>query len=188
MLEERDMGFFCAIDFETSGPNEGDVCAIGMVKIEDGRLTDTFVSLVRPPSSFVQYTYVHGLTWSKLCNKPTFPVLWPKIEAFMAGAEGFVAHNAPFDRGVLYGACRHFGLAAPTAPFYCTVKGSRRALKLPSNRLNDVCAHFKIPLKHHEALSDAKACATIFLRLRELGLPEKDMKLGPPRPKRPRWS
>lgn len=181
------MGFFCAIDFETSGPNEGDVCAIGMVKIEDGRLKDSFVSLVRPPSRYVQYTHVHGLTWNNLYDKPTFPQLWPKIAAFMAGAEGFVAHNASFDRGVLSGACRHFGLPAPTAPFYCTVKGSRRALRLPSNRLNDVCAHFGIPLNHHEALSDARGCAEIFVRLLGLGLPVEDMKLSPPRPRKPRW-
>lgn len=178
------MGFFCAIDFETSGPNEGDVCAVALVKIEGAKLVDRFVSLVCPPSSDVWYTHVHGLTWRDLHDKPTFPQLWPRIARFVEGAEGFVAHNASFDRRVLYGACRHFGLPAPTAPFYCTVKGSRRTLSLPSNRLNDVCRHFGISLKHHEALSDARGCAEIFVRLRALGLAVEDMKLAPPRAKK----
>jgi DNA polymerase III epsilon subunit-like protein len=37
--------------------------------------------------------------------------------------------------------------------------------------LSDVCRHFDIRLKHHDAASDALACASIVLRAQETGVP-----------------
>ena len=98
------------------------------------------------------------------------------MAAFLQGAAWFVAHNASFDRRVLTGCCRAAGIAEPRLPFYCTLKGSRRSLPLPSHRLSSVCEHFQIPLQHHHAGSDAEACAEIYLRLRALGVSQAQMK------------
>ena len=46
---------------------------------------------------------------------------------------------------------------------------ARRTWKLPRNRLPDVCAHLGIALNHHEALSDAEACARIAIAARQAG-------------------
>ncbi len=159
------MSTFVAIDFETSGYDPWNACSIALVRIVDGRLDDSFSSLIKPPSGRVFFTEVHGLTWNILRGAPAFPRIWPDVQAFLAGAEGLVAHNASFDRNVLWGCCEHFGCPWPQLPFYCTLRGSRAALPLPSHRLSDVCAHFRIPLRHHEALSDAQGCAAIFVRL-----------------------
>jgi DNA polymerase-3 subunit epsilon len=43
------------------------------------------------------------------------------------------------------------------------VKLARQVWRLPSNKLNLVCEHLNIPLQHHDALSDAEACARIVL-------------------------
>ena len=79
-----------------------------------------------------------------------------------------------------------FGCQAPKIPFHCTLKGARRALPLQSRGLDCVCGYFGIGLDHHHALSDARACAEIFLRLQELGLRPEDMRLNPPGKPRPR--
>jgi DNA polymerase-3 subunit epsilon len=42
---------------------------------------------------------------------------------------------------------------------------ARRAWGLKSNRLSALAAHFGLELNHHEALSDARACAEIFRRV-----------------------
>ena len=166
-----------AIDFETSGRAAGSACAVGMARLEAGRVTEHFYALIRPPSPRVYFTEIHGLTWAMLKDAPTFAELWPEMAAFMAGADWFVAHNASFDRRVLTACCRDANQPDPRLPFYCTLKGARRCLPLSSHKLSSVCAHFQIPLRHHHAGSDAEACAEIYLRLRALGLEQARMKL-----------
>lgn len=59
-------GRYVALDFETSGYAAHSACAVGLCRIEDGAVTDSFYSLIRPPSSRVLFTHVHGLTWPML--------------------------------------------------------------------------------------------------------------------------
>lgn len=169
-----------ALDFETSGAYKHSACALGMVRIEDGRITNCFYSLIKPPSRQIWYTHIHGLRWSDLKDAPTFTELWPAIKIFMANAEFLIAHNAPFDRSVLHGCCQAFALEIPPQPFLCTLKGSRKMLKLPSKSLASVSAYFEIDLNHHHAASDAHACGQIFINLLEMGLPLQSMLLNKP--------
>lgn len=168
---------FIAIDFETSGYSAHSACAVGLARIEQGNVTGTFYSLIRPPSSRICFTEVHGLTWPMLKNAPTFDEIWPDVSAFLQGAAAMLAHNASFDRRVLGASCDALGLACPRIPFLCTLKGARRSLPLPSKKLSCVCEHFGIPLNHHHAGSDAEACARVYLRLRGLGVTDAQMRL-----------
>ena len=166
-----------AIDFETSGYAAHSACAVGLARIEDGRVTEQFYSLVRPPSSRVLYTEIHGLTWPMLKNAPVFGDVWPQMESFMKGAGVLLAHNASFDRRVLLACCREAGAGVPEQHFLCTLKGARRSLPLPSKKLNHVCEHFGIALEHHHAGSDAAACAEVYLHLRALGVTDSQMRI-----------
>lgn len=187
-----------AIDFETSDYAPESACAVALVRVilpEDdaagtdhapGRIDGVLYSLIRPPSSRVRFTHIHGLTWPMLKDAPRFADLWPKMAAFINGSTAgdsrppdfFVAHNAPFDRRVLHACCARAGLPVPATPFLCTLKGARRALRLPSHALNAVCAHCGIALDHHHAESDALAAAAILLHLRSRGLALDAMRLG----------
>ena len=166
-----------AIDFETSGYAAHCACAVGLARIEGGRVADCFYSLLRPPSTRVMFTDIHGLTWPMLKDAPTFAEAWPEAVAFLRGARFLLAHNASFDRRVLTACCRAAGQPAPNTPFLCTLKGARRSLPLPSKKLNLVCEHFGIALNHHNAVSDAQACAQVYLRLRALGVTDAQMRL-----------
>ena len=170
-------GRYVALDFETSGYAAHSACAVGLCRIEDGVVTDSFYSLIRPPSSRVLFTHVHGLTWPMLKDAPTFTELWPQLVAFMEGSHALLAHNAGFDRRVLHTSCQALELVQPQLPFLCTLKGARRSLPLASRALDSVCGYFGIPLDHHHAGSDARACAEIYLRLRGLGVTDGQMKL-----------
>lgn len=165
-----DKPVFVALDFETSGPQGHYACAIGMARIENNAIVGEYYSTIKPPSKDIWYTRVHGLTWRDLKDSPTFPEIWPEIEAFIAGANFFIAHCASFDRKVLSSCCRFFDCEYPGIPFLDTCKGARRAYGLAHNRLSDVCEHLDIALNHHHAGSDALACALIFLDLDNCGL------------------
>ncbi len=167
-----------AIDFETSGREAHSACAVGLARIVDGRVADCFYTLLRPPSPRVLFSEIHGLTWSMLKDAPTFSDIWPAIGRFVEGAEYFIAHNASFDRRVLEACLERAALPPLRMPFLCTLKGSRRSLPLPSRRLNVVCDYFNIPLEHHNAVSDATACAEVYLRLRAMGVTDRQMRLS----------
>ncbi|MFZ1965091.1 MAG: 3'-5' exonuclease, partial [Roseiarcus sp.] len=154
---------FVAIDFETANYQPDSACAVGLVKVVGGEIVNTAAYLIRPPTREFVFTYIHGLTWSDVANANDFGLLWPKLAAFLDGAEFLAAHNAPFDRGVLRACCARYRLPAPSAPFRCTVQISRRAWNIRPTKLSDVCKKLEIPLNHHEALSDAMACARIVL-------------------------
>lgn len=155
------MTIFTAIDFETADHGPDSACAVGAVLVEDGRIVERYYGLIRPPRQRMLFTWVHGLSWDDVCDSPTFPEMWPELEALLAPADFLVAHNAPFDRGVLHACCAAADIPPPKQRFRCTVQMARKAWRLPSAKLPAVCAHLGIPLDHHNAISDAEACAKI---------------------------
>ena len=86
----------------------------------------------------------------------------------MDGAEHLVAHNAAFDRGVLRACCAAAGLEMPPLPFVCSMQLARQTWGVRPTKLPDVCRFLGIPLKHHDALSDAEAAARIVLAARQV--------------------
>jgi DNA polymerase III subunit epsilon len=154
---------FVAIDFETANYQSDSACSVGLVKVIDGEIVDKAVHLIRPPTREFVFTYIHGLTWKDVAKADDFGTLWPRLEQFMHGAKFLVAHNASFDRGVLRACCASYGIQAPALSFRCTVQISRRRWNIHPTKLSDVCKQLGIALNHHEALSDALACAQIYL-------------------------
>ncbi|CAA9316376.1 Exonuclease [uncultured Leptolyngbya sp.] len=67
------------------------------------------------------------------------------------------------DKGVLYACCDLYGMARPLQPFVCTVQLARKTWNLHPTKLPDVCEYLGIELEHHQALSDAEACARIVI-------------------------
>ena len=94
-------------------------------------------------------------------DAPTFGELWPSIRGYFEGVDFVAAHNVGFDRRVLLACCERYGIPGPELNYLCTVELSRRTWKLFPTKLPDVCRHLGISLNHHEALSDAEACARI---------------------------
>ena len=171
------MSVCIAIDFETSAYRGDRACAVGMARFVDCREAGVYYSLIRPPSSRVLFSHVHGLTWAVLREARPFAQVWQEAADFVKGADFFIAHNARFDQSVLADSCVANGLAAPDMPFLCTLRGARKALRLPGYGLAAVAAHLGIQLTHHHAGSDALACGKVYARLRQGGLSEASMRL-----------
>jgi DNA polymerase-3 subunit epsilon len=154
---------FVAIDFETADPAADSACAVGLVRVEGLRIVARETVLIRPPRSRIVFTYIHGITWPMVKDAPVFGDAWAKLAPLLDGATFLAAHNAPFDRRVLSTCCTAHGLAAPALPFVCTVQLARRKWALKPANLPAVCRRLGIGLIHHNAGSDAEACARIVI-------------------------
>jgi DNA polymerase-3 subunit epsilon len=154
---------FVAIDFETADYGRDSACAVALVRVEEDQIVRRVAWLIRPPRREMVHTGVHGITWAMVANQPTFKEIWPRLSPLLEGAAYLVAHNAPFDRSVLRACCGAAGLAEPAQDFECTVQMARRLWAVPQANLPFLCQRFGIPLKHHDAASDAEACARLVL-------------------------
>ena len=93
---------FAAIDFETANECRSSVCSVGVVIVRDGRIVDSFYSLIHPEPEYYKWfcRQVHGLSEEDTEDAPVFPYVWEKIAPMIEGLP-LVAHNSPFDEGCL---------------------------------------------------------------------------------------
>jgi DNA polymerase-3 subunit epsilon len=164
MRMDRSSLSFAAIDFETANRNSNSACSLGMVVVAKGEIVREKEVRICPPSSIFEFTHIHGLTWAMVRDSPGFKDAWEEIREFIQGVEFFAAHNASFDRRVLHTLCRENHIEIPGQKFLCTLAISRKVLKIFPSNLAEVCSRLDIPLHHHQALSDARACANIVLQ------------------------
>jgi DNA polymerase-3 subunit epsilon len=154
---------FLAIDFETANQYRNSACSIGLVRVENNEITHKTVHLIRPPYKKFIFTDIHGITWNDVKSAPLFDGVWEEIKPYFEGVDYLAAHNASFDASVLKACCAVYDIQPPSLPFICTVAVARKTWNIFPTKLSDVCRHLDIQLNHHEALSDALACAQIII-------------------------
>lgn len=158
---------FAAIDFEIATPSWATACAIGVVLVDDGAVTDEHRLLIRPPDNRYGELHValHGITPHDTADAPDFPEVWSRV-ADLIGERVAVAHNAAFDFGVVRQSAAHWGYACPELSFACTYRLAQRAWpNRRTYRLDALTADLGVALDHHDPLSDARAAAHVALRL-----------------------
>ena len=159
------MSRFVVFDVETPNRFNDRMSAIGITVMEDGEITGEFFSLVDPEAPFDSFnTMLTGISEETVRGAPTFPELWERVCPIMS--EGLlVAHNAVFDLSVLKKCLAAYGVTwKPYVRYICTVQTGRRLLPGMKHSLDQMCDHFGIPLEHHQAASDSRACAEILSR------------------------
>ncbi len=93
---------FAAIDFETANGQRSSVCSVGVVVVRQGRVVDSFYSLIKPEPNYYAWfcQQVHGLGHEDTDDADVFPEVWQRIAPKIEGLP-LVAHNSPFDEGCL---------------------------------------------------------------------------------------
>ena len=93
---------FAAIDFETANGQRSSVCSVGVVVVRQGRVVDSFYSLIKPEPNYYAWFFqqVHGLGHEDTDDADVFPEVWQRIAPKIEGLP-LVAHNSPFDEGCL---------------------------------------------------------------------------------------
>lgn len=160
-------GDFVAIDFETADYRRDSACAVALVRVEKNRIVERRYRLIRPPRKKVVFSYLHGIRWEDVAREPTFGEVWPDLLPTIKGTSFLAAHNASFDQSVLETCCQVSGLKTPESKFVCTVNLARKILGIYPTQLPQVCSKLNIQLDHHNAASDAEACAQIVIAARK---------------------
>jgi len=148
---------FTAIDFETAQAKRWSICQVGLVRVENGTITEKLSILVQPPENnyWDRNIEIHGITPKHTQNAPTFDVIWNQIEPFIKN-QNVVAHNGfVFDFPCLKQALDFYNIDVPEYQGFCTYR-------IYGANLASLCKQHIIPLNHHDALSDAEACATLY--------------------------
>ena len=174
-----------AVDLETTGdgPAASGIIEIGAVRVEGGRLGESFVTLVDPGRAIHPFVVrLTGITDAMVAGAPTIEEALPRFLAFARDGV-LVAHNAVFDVGQLDAAQRLVGGRPLHLPALCTFKLARRLMpELRRRSLEAVAGALGIGCAgRHRALPDARIAAeilTVFLeRVASRGMARLDQLL-----------
>lgn len=156
---------FVAIDVETANADMASICQIGLVKCENGVLSDEWKSYVDPEDYFDGINVsIHGIDESVVKGAPTFPELADTLRSYLAGK--VVVCHTHFDRVAMHQAAQRYGVDAPESIWLDSARVARCAWKQCAWKgygLHNVCQMLGYKFKHHDALEDAKAAAHVLL-------------------------
>jgi DNA polymerase-3 subunit alpha (Gram-positive type) len=160
---------YIVFDIETTGLSviNNEIIEIAGVKMQDGKVIDTFESFVKPnariPYHITQLTHI---TDEMVADAPKIENVLPKFVEFVGDAI-LVAHNARFDIGFVQDYCKRQGLAPLPNPVLDTLELARLQYPtLKNHRLNTLCDKFKVALdNHHRAVDDSKALGHVLFHM-----------------------
>jgi len=164
------------LDFETTGlsPAMGDrITEVAALRIEGGRITDRYVSLVncgvRIPSFITALT---GITQQMVDTAPPASTVVPELLDFIGG-DTLSAHNASFDEKFLVAEAERLQRSCGHAALVCSLKLSRRVFpNLASYKLGQLSRQLGIAFRGsaHRAEADAEVAAEVLIHIgRHLG-------------------
>jgi DNA polymerase-3 subunit epsilon len=157
------------LDFETANHQPGSACQLGIVVVEPWRIVSEHQWLIRPQRLYFspRCTQVHGLTARDVMDSRTWDSLWSEVWDVLDGTV-VIAHNAGFDAKVLSSTCCLYEIALQPIDLQCTRLIAKRGWPaLPSHALAAMAEHLSIRFRHHDALEDARAAATILMSAAE---------------------
>lgn len=155
---------YVAIDFQTANRLRSSACSIALVSVKDGKIVDTFYSLIRPDILHFDKENIalHGITEDMVKGKPYFYELWPLIKEKIKG-KTLVAHYAKFDMEVLADTLESNDIPFPSCQVLCTCVLSQAMFpEMPHHRLQDVTEKIGFNLEQRfNAMANARACVAI---------------------------
>lgn len=162
---------YTVLDLEMTGlaPKKDKVIEIGAVRVRDGKMVDTFATLVRPgmpiPQKVVELT---GITDAMADTGMQEDAAMEQLLEFI-GDDVLVGHNLNFDYSFIkQWAVNHRRALQLSA---CDTLRIARAL-LPgeqSKKLESLCVYFQIEREHaHRALDDAIETHRVFEKLKAI--------------------
>lgn len=155
---------FVVIDVETSCSRRSSICQVGIVGFTAGVVSFEFETLVDPCDDFHPVNVgIHGIDSHHVRGKPQFSSLHATLTQHLGGRIT-IAHSA-FDRVALSAACVLHSKPVIETRWLDSVKVARRAWpELDSHRLNALASYLGLELKHHDALSDARAAGMVIVK------------------------
>ncbi len=156
---------FVAIDFETANQKRASACSVGLTKVKNGKIVDSFYSLINPEDVFNPFnTYIHGISKEMVEAAPTYFDVIQDVKIFIDDLP-LVAHYAPFDMGVIRESNDRYNVMDFDAYYFDSLYLTKQYIKSISYKLSYLSDTLGIKFKHHDALDDSRACAELILHL-----------------------
>ncbi|MFZ4773952.1 MAG: exonuclease domain-containing protein [Terrimicrobiaceae bacterium] len=157
---------FTVIDVETANPDFASICQIGVAKYSDGKIIDSWETLINPEDEFDDVNVdIHGITESMVSGAPTFGQAAKRLQEMISNT--VVATYSHFDRVAINDALYLSDLPPIECKWLDVARVSRRAwpqFAQSGYNLANVTSTLGITFKHHNALEDAKAAGEVLLR------------------------
>jgi DNA polymerase III epsilon subunit-like protein len=160
---------FVAIDFEKANDDSASGCQIGLARVRNGVIVETFESILRPHEAHQRLGAWQlgnlSLTPNDLISAPTIAEVLNEIVSFI-GQDYLVAHQASTDLNIFKKSLESWGLNMPEFRVICSLNFSRAVIPERPHGLASLCERLGIPLtNHHDAIDDALACANLMIHL-----------------------
>lgn len=163
------------VDLETTGTRafHDRIIEIGIVKVEDNKIVDTYHSLVNPETYLPPIiTTITGIVAKDLENAPTFRQIKHDVLEQLVDSV-FVAHNVRFDYSFLKNEFLREEISFSSRHF-CTVRLSRLLFPtFPRHNLDTIIQQLNIPVTNrHRALDDARVLYDFYQYMQKTIAPE----------------
>ena len=166
---ELENAIYVSFDLETTGLffTQHEIIEIGAVKIENGKITETFSTLIKPEGKISEeITKITGITNEMVKDAPSFQNVLGDFYKFCEGCV-LVGYNIlEFDIKFLNYHANKFGVDFDHKIEDALILARKFCLGLKRYKLKDVCNHLEIVLENaHRALFDTIATAEVFIKL-----------------------
>lgn len=156
--------YLIALDFETTGldPEKSKIIEVGAVKFnESGEEVDSFSSFADPKTKIPHIiTKLTGINKKMLAGSPSPEEVLKNLFSWASNSKTYVAHNAEFEARFIKSIYKN----SPEITFIDTLKISRNRLKYENNyKLTNLIPEESE--ERHRALSDARACKSLYQKL-----------------------
>lgn len=158
---------FVALDVETANRHQRSICQVALVVFDDGRKIAGDVALVDPNDDFDPINVgIHGIRPEAVRGAMSFRQLHARLAPLLSGRHVLSHHT--FDRIAMAQASAFHGLEPITCTWVDSCAVSRRVWpelkEAGGHGLKNLARHFEIPLRHHDALEDARAAGLVMIR------------------------
>ena len=165
-LKDKD---FVVYDFETTGlDTQNDIpIEIGAVKIHNGKIVETFETLINPMREISQeITKITGITNDMLKDQLGLDKVLPDFMKFI-GDSGIVGYNnISFDNKILANICKKYGFKMSTVTYDAYVLARQYVRGVKNHKLGTIAQHLGVALDNaHRAIYDTIATAEVFIKL-----------------------
>lgn len=160
---------YICLDLETTGlnPKRDRIIEIGAVKVQDGKIIDTFQQLIDPKQQLEERVEVlTGISSKELEGRPTIQEVLPAIKEFL-GEDVLLGHRVLFDYSFLKRAFTNEKISFERKGIDTLKLARQFVTDCESKKLENLCKHYGITHQAHRALGDALATVELYQKLVE---------------------
>ena len=153
---------YVLLDIENPNTRGNSICAIAVVVIENGIITEKKYSLINPEDRFDAInSRITGIDASQVQSAPILREYWNEIQDLLC-SNVIVGHNVTYDLAVLSRSLQRYDIEVGDFSYLCTLELSKKYIEAESYKLEKLVNKLGYEYDAHVALNDALASGELF--------------------------